>query len=145
MLVKMHGSEIWYVGSRILHRGDLIMDLGSQAPSEWLEFLEFFLFSPCHTPVHNQSPRMQTLWQGSCAANTSALEPGRRRSPSPPLDFMQINIRIKDTTRKEIISRNVKLSCSLVLILTGLHSISFLIQLMLSGKPSGQGLKHLFN
>lgn len=88
---------------------------------------------------------MQTLWQGSCAANTSALEPGRRRNPSPPLDFRQISIKIKDTTRKEIISRNEKLSCSPVLLLTGLHSISFLMQLMLYGKPSGQGLKHLFN
>lgn len=58
---------------------------------------------------------------------------------------MQIKIRINDATRKEIISRNVKLSCSPVLILKGLHSISFLIQLMLYGKPSGQGLKHLFN
>jgi len=88
---------------------------------------------------------MLTLWQGSCAATSSALKSGRRRSPSSPWYFMQIKIRINDATRKEIISRNVKLSCSPVLILKGLHSISFLIQLMLYGKPSGQGLKHLFN
>lgn len=85
------------------------------------------------------------LLQGLCAAGSSALVSGKRRNPLSSLPFMQINIRINNTTRKETISRNVKLSCSPVLILKGLHSISFLIQLMLYGKPSGQGLKHLFN
>lgn len=85
------------------------------------------------------------LWQGLCAADSSALVSGKRRSLSSSLHLMQINIRINNATSKETISRNVKLSCSPVLILKGLHSISFLIQLMLYGKPSGQGLKHLFN
>lgn len=88
---------------------------------------------------------MLMFWQGWCAANSSALESGKRRNPLSPLYFTQIITRINDKTRKEIISRNVKLLRSPVLILRGLHSISFLIQLMLYGKPSGQGLKHLFN
>jgi hypothetical protein len=46
-------------------------------------------------------------------------------------------------SQEEILLPNQKLSSSSRLILKGLQSISFLIQLMRHGKPPGQGLKHL--
>lgn len=53
---------------------------------------ELFLFSPRYASVHTRSPGMPM--PEPRAAGTSALEPGRRRSPSSLLHFMQMNIRI---------------------------------------------------